>query len=94
MGEAKGVKVDGVDSVGGKSVFGVDKDLLEAAWELGERGSSGEEPAVAEGTLIYVLRGDAGRTEQGVVAELLTSASPFDHGFDCFFHVVRLAHPV
>lgn len=91
VGEAKGVEVDGVDSVGGKSVSGVDKDLLEAAWDLGECGSSGKEPAVAEGTLLDVLRGDALITEQGVVAELLTSASPFDHGFNCSLHVVRCA---
>lgn len=83
------IELDSVDSFVVHSIVCVEENFLDAAFLLGEAGSSRLEPAVAECTLVDVGQLDAVRSEQCTVRESFLSSLP---GNAVACPIVRFTH--
>lgn len=66
MGQTEGEEVHSVDSVGTDFVVRVDENLLHAAWNFSENGSTRDKPAIADITLNHIFVLDASGAEKSV----------------------------
>ena len=66
VGQTEGEEVHSVDTVGTELGVRVDENLLHAAWNFSENGSSRDEPAVADITLKHIFVVDAIGAEKSV----------------------------
>ena len=70
VGHTEGAEVQGVDAVSADGIVGVEENLLHAAWDFSEDGSTRDEPAVADKALTHVFVLDAAGTEERVISRV------------------------
>ena len=86
VGQTEGEEVHSVDTVGTQFVVRVDENLLHAAWNFSESGSTRDEPAIAEITLNHIFVVDAIGAEKSVSVVIdFRDSLPIDFGEKVFY---------
>ena len=88
----EGEEVQGVDAVSADGIV-VEENLLHAAWDFSEDGSTRDEPAVADKALTHIFVLDASGTEERVISRVdFCDSLPIDIWSHSGHVAIALAH--